>query len=142
MKTPREILLQRHQAAQTKLDALRREVIANLAPKGKPDIPLVTSAFKLALRQWFWPSPWAWAGTGAAWLLIFVFEFSGASSADRNAAIPAQTPPVSIIRMASAERRVLMNSLLDSAAAEPAIPPRPPVSPRPHSERKPQWYCA
>ncbi len=138
MKTPREVLFERHQGAEAKLDALREGVIAQLASQSERSIRPGTSAFKLALRQWFWPSPWAWAGAGTAWVLIFVFEFSGARSLDETAGIPAQSPPLSIIRMASAERRVLLNSLLESTAAEPAVPPRLPAASRPRSERTTQ----
>ena len=142
MKTPREILFERHQATEAKLDAVREEVLAKLAAERKAGGRTGKLSFKPAVRQWLWPSPWAWAGAGAAWMLIFAFDFSASQSPEQVVAVPAQALPASVVKMASAERLVLMNSLLDLTQAEPAVPPRPPVSSRPHSERKTQWCCA
>ncbi len=75
-------------------------------------------------------------------MLILAFEFSASRPLESAAPVLARALPASVVNMASAERRDLMNSLLDLTPSEPAIAPRTPVSPRPHSERKAPVCCA
>jgi hypothetical protein len=83
MKTPRKILLERHQAAMPKLDALRREVVAGLNHEDTKAqswaFHLVSSClggFNKLWRELVFPSRRIWAGLAMAWLLIFVVNFS------------------------------------------------------------------
>ncbi len=157
MKTPREILFERHQGAEPKLDAIRQEVLADVAGErsaavhrtAPPNLhqarsrrPGALASIKHRLSALLWPSPWAWAGATAAWMLIFALNFS--ASRPSEGGVVAQKPalPASVVKMASAERRVLMNSLLDLSLSEAITPPRPPVIPRPRSERKTECLCA
>ncbi len=52
MKTPREILFERHQGAEAKLDAVREKLLAELAVRNQGDARVSESAFKLVLRRW------------------------------------------------------------------------------------------
>ena len=86
MKTPRDILLAQHRAAENKLDALRREVIQELNNQETKEqsFPvtqtfLVTWLLRCSKTIWHelvFPSRRIWAGLATAWLLIFAINFS------------------------------------------------------------------
>ena len=69
MKTPREILLERHQAAAPKLDAIRREVVEVAADvnRRKQSVRELTfaatlaSAIRLSFLELVWPCRRIWA---------------------------------------------------------------------------------
>lgn len=67
MNTPREILLQRHQAIDSELVRIRRRVLTAEfagAPRARPDL-----LAHLRLTLWgelFRPSQWVWAGLACA----------------------------------------------------------------------------
>ena len=90
-------------------------------------------------RELLWPSPVAWAGAAAAWALILALNSAASPDADTLAARRAVSPPASVIRMALAERRLLMASILDPEFN--TNPPPDPVRPRPHSGRRPDWIA-
>ncbi len=75
MKTPREILLQRHESNGPQLDAIRRAVVEkihNQATK-QPGSVLVSLFLRCSQNFWrelIWPSRRIWAGIAAAWVLI------------------------------------------------------------------------
>src|SRR5580658_9319977 len=77
MKTPREILSERHRAVDGRLDALRREVVAEhvLGPRlaVKPRAVAGAGFSHVALTLWrelVLPCRRIWLGLGAAWLVI------------------------------------------------------------------------
>src|SRR5260370_21831767 len=83
MKTPRELILQRHQSAEPKLNAIRGEVLAACArataaqPSQQPE-PLFSLTF-VAMK--FWQEsirPWRriWAGMAAIWLVLTAFNLA------------------------------------------------------------------
>ncbi len=83
MKTPREILLARHQAAAPKLDALRCEVVAGLNHQdtktpswGFHFVSWCLGGLNKLWRELIFPSRRTWAGLATAWLLIFIVNFS------------------------------------------------------------------
>ena len=83
MKTPRDILFARHQAAAPKLDAIRREVVAGLnhqATKApSPAINLVSWCLGGSKKLWqelIWPCRRIWTGLSVIWILIFIVNFS------------------------------------------------------------------
>ena len=84
MKTPQEILFARHQsAAGPRLDAIRREVVAELNHQGTKaqswTKTLVSWCLGCSNKLWLelvWPCRRIWAGLAAVWILIFVFNFS------------------------------------------------------------------
>jgi len=83
MKTPREILLERHRHAEPRLDAVRRKALATLAASGRANQAHLASAqgsggavkgaaamLKKAWLELIWPSRRAWAGMAALWLVV------------------------------------------------------------------------
>jgi hypothetical protein len=83
MKTPREVLLERHQAAAPKLDAIRREVVAGLNHEDTKTqnwaFHFVSSCLGCFSKLWqelVFPSRRIWAGLATAWLLILAVNFS------------------------------------------------------------------
>ena len=98
MKTPREILFARHQAAAPKLDAIRREVVARIVPRcnRREAVRKFTFAATVAMfnrdsgSELIWPCRRIWAGLAAVWILIFAFNFSQRDPAEMHGAkIPA-----------------------------------------------------
>ena len=99
MNTPREILLERHRAAEPKLDAIRRAVFAeelnNQATKeqslAQNFVALFLRGSNLFWRELIFPSRRAWAGLAAIWILILVVNLSQSDSspAGKIAAAPA-----------------------------------------------------
>jgi hypothetical protein len=74
MKTPRELLFERHRAAEPRLDTLRQETIARFAKapavnsRSRPSAPLSSwRDLLLSLR-------WHLAGLSAAWLVVLVLN--------------------------------------------------------------------
>jgi hypothetical protein len=97
MKTPREILLEQHRSAAPKLDAIRREVLAEkVTPAragGSGALAAVWLNWPVVLwRELIWPSRRIWAGLAAVWILIFVFNFS---QRDPSELMARKTPPPS-----------------------------------------------
>ena len=135
MKTPHEILLERHRAAQPKLDRLRQEVLSQaLAREAPAALGRGQVVARVALTAWqelIWPSRRTWAGLAAAWLAL------AAINIQRRVAVKASpggsSVPASDFAQAFEEQRRVLAELLQPAIALPAEPPRP--GPRPRSER-------
>jgi hypothetical protein len=114
MKTPREILLERHRAAASKLNAIRREVVAELNHQGTKT---QSQAFNLASwclggpeKLWLeliWPCRRIWTGLVAIWVLLFIFNFS---QRDRSSIVTATTSVPAM--MSFGEQQKLLNELL------------------------------
>ena len=68
MKTPREILFKRHQAAEPKLDAIRETAVASTYDR-RIHSPAVTDC-RYSLREFLFSLRWHLAGMGAVWLVI------------------------------------------------------------------------
>ena len=131
MKTPREILLERHRQAEPKLDAVRRKALAALpgaedAARAHPE-----GMLKKVWLELIWPSRRAWAGMAALWLAVLA----------ANLEMKATSPPVPAVRSAAGrelvhafeEQRRLLAELLPPPSPPPAVPTRP--NARPRSER-------
>ncbi|MDD5139413.1 MAG: hypothetical protein PHY43_04020 [Verrucomicrobiales bacterium] len=135
MKTPRNILFARHQAAAPKLDALRREVVAELNNQGAKTQSLLTSFAPLRLcvlnNIWLelvWPCRRIWTGLAAVWLLILTINLAQhePSPAGKMTAAPAM--------MSFREQQRWMNELFaDRAPTVEAEPPKT-FSPKPRTE--------
>ena len=115
MKTPREMLFQRHQALEPKLDAVRRNALAALE---RPGIAQSWRQFVFAMR-------WHLAGMSAVWLAVLLLNIDSA---------PGSTVVIARDKIPTA--RVLLEALLKNrcelmeltaspADGEPAgVPPR------------------
>ena len=79
MKTPKEILLEAHQAMEPRLAKLREEVLATelnrvVVVKKRQNIVAV-----IPVKIWnelIWPSRRAWAGLAAVWVALAVVHFA------------------------------------------------------------------
>jgi hypothetical protein len=128
MKTPREILLEQHQSAEDKLDAIRQKALENLTParalesvRGKASHALPASwlDFLLSLR-------WHLAGMSALWLLGALLNASGPAAPDTAVARNTAPSPRQVLT-ALRENRLQLLELTEPPAAEPdadAAPPR------------------
>jgi len=144
MKTPREILLNRHTSATPKLDAIREQVIADEcevtignpflrsgATEGRRQSAIGNpSAF---WRAWLWPHPKAWAGLAAVWVVIFGLQLAARDAAPALAQSSATLSPQAVATLQ--EQRRLLAELIDQSAPVEAAP-RKSFPPRPRSEAR------
>jgi hypothetical protein len=141
MKTPREILLQRHQATQPQLDQIRREVLnTEFEREGRraavPSPHWVASMATLPQLLWrelVWPCRRTWAGLAATWLVLLVFNFA---HFDRTQVITAKSTasPTEMRFALQEQQRLLLELVGPTPTAPPAKLPRSRV-PLPRSER-------
>ena len=148
MKTPREILLKRHQAVEPKLDRIWTEAIApellswratlrrgrrnvtDTILRGSAQAPRVPPA-NVLWRELIWPCRHVWAGVACAWLLIIGLNMASFERAPR---VASKTEPRSGEELrAFIEQRQLLAQLTD-ALPEPADT-RKPNPPGPRSDR-------
>ncbi|MGD1018708.1 MAG: hypothetical protein ABSA12_05255 [Verrucomicrobiia bacterium] len=139
MKTPREILLNRHRSVEPKLDRLWDESHAPELPSGRArtreastDRPNLFLAVGGKLwRELILPSRRIWAGLACAWAVIAVINLA---SAEPATGVVSQAEPRSgeEIRILIEQRRMLAQMI------EPAPSPvdkRKSISPGPRSDR-------
>lgn len=132
MKTLREILLEQHQAAMPKLDAIRRAALAELTPQParEPQMPFILKLW----RELIWPCRRTWAGLATAWLGILLFN--SAQSERSQTTLAKSAAPPGEMRLALQEQRRVLDELIGSTKpAQPAEPPRRPNN-QPRSERR------
>jgi hypothetical protein len=100
MKTPRDILFARHQAAASKLDAIRREVVEVAADVNRRKQPVrelifaatLANAIRLSFLELVWPCRRTWTALTAVWVLIFIFNVS---QRDKSELAARKLPPPS-----------------------------------------------
>jgi hypothetical protein len=127
MKTPRDILLERHDHQNSQLDALRATAVASAKARHRPDVARFLHA---AWAELFWSCQRAWIGLGAVWLAIIVLNLE---SRDSNRPAVRQAPPAAEVIATFREQRRLMAELIDQHEAVDAEPPKPAAS-RPRTE--------
>jgi hypothetical protein len=139
MKTPRELLLERHQNAAPKLDTIRqstvtavcdRRIATDAVYKRRPQTG-ATMILQTFWRELIWPSRRIWAGLAATWILIFVFNFSQRDPAELMARKSPPPSPEMILTFRQQER--LLAELIGPNEAQAATPPKP-FLPQPRSE--------
>lgn len=113
MKTPKELLLQRYEAVESKLDAARRNALATLPQP------------RAGLREFLFTMRWHLAGLSAVWLAVFClhldFNSPSAVTVAQGNVPPARNVLASLIK----NRRELIeltetNALPPEHAAMPA----------------------
>jgi hypothetical protein len=125
MKTPRELLLERHRQAQSKLDAIRREVIAEMK-KVEPERAAVS------LRNIFRSLRWHLAGMGAVWVFVLFLHLETGRPSQMMASIPPAKIPTQLILESLRENRRQLAELIDSHPTENQH--RELFAPKPRSE--------
>ena len=128
MKTPRELILERHQAAEAKLETIRAEDLAKYAraSAAQPSVRVQPSFSLAAAARQFWQEsiwPWRriWLGMATVWLVLLTLNLA---TNERPKMARHKTPPPSPELMAALreQRRLMLNS-------NPAPPPVHPKSP-------------
>jgi hypothetical protein len=118
MKTPRELILERHRAAQAHLDEIRARAIDEAlapSPSATESVTAPTGWLASFWREVVLPGRWAWSGMAAAWAVIVVLQ--GSSSIEVS--VPSQraersSPDVLALLK---EQHLLRIELLDGPAA-------------------------
>ena len=115
MKTPRELLLEKHQPARQQLDERTRRVVRQIAP------PSTATRPKARWSDWFWPSRLAWGALAAAWVVIIGLHLASPEPRPKRVAMSRPSPEaVQALR----DQRQLFVELLAPAAHE-SQPDRP-----------------
>lgn len=138
MKTPREVLLARHQAAAPKLDAVRRLVVNELNHQGTKEqswlASLVTSLLGCSNKLWLellWPCRRTWSGLATVWVLLFLINVSQRDSSPR---VMAKSTPTAEVMTTFRDQQKLLNELFaDRSLPVDAESPRI-FSPKPRTE--------
>jgi hypothetical protein len=121
MKTPREILLNRHRAAQPKLDAIRKHVLAEHAPARGASPPVnLTSLARQFWAEVIWPARRVWLGFAAAWLVIAALNLASRETRLPTASNASAPAPEALLALR--EQRKLLSQLLEPGAAPSAAP--------------------
>jgi hypothetical protein len=133
MKTPREILLARHENAAPKLDAIRRAAVEDLKINEQPGqnkfIAWFSSCSKNLYRELVFPSRRLWAGLAATWLLLLLVNFS---LRDRSNAATKPAPPE--MTMTLRDQQIFLNELFADRSL-PMDVERPRIySPKPRTQ--------
>lgn len=137
MKTPRQILFQKHAASVPKLDRLRAEVLQQQGPRAVAPSRFRAENFAaLAVEKlWaelIWPYRRVWAGLAAVWIVLLAVQFGTHQN-------PETTPRVtSAAELAAAleQRRQLLAELFRPTPVAPP-PKRPPQARAPdHFHRR------
>jgi hypothetical protein len=124
MKTPREILLQRHRVAQPKLDAIRKSVVTSLPDHRIANSPAVAGRCH-PLHEFILSLRWHLAGMGAAWLLILLLKLNIGHSTTLASAMPAtKIPPPQIILASLRENRRELLQLIQPSEPREVRPPK------------------
>jgi hypothetical protein len=137
MKTPREILLNRHRSAGPKLDAVRKTALATAFPRaGHNAEPTaqISGPFALRVAHVLWrelilPCRGIWAGLAAIWLVILVLNLPSGGKPMRLAG--STSPPDQQVLAVLREQREMLTQFSEPIAPSPAIPTR---TPGPRSE--------
>ena len=120
MKTPSRILLDRHTSAQSKLDAIRHSVVAQLARPPQ------------SWRERVIPLRWHLAGMAAVWALVALLHFERPPVPSTLVAESSGPTPRKFL-VALLENRRQLVEMMDPAVSE--VPPTPqPFVPRRRSE--------
>jgi hypothetical protein len=130
MKTPREILLEKHKVEEARLDKISEQVVAEhlaTASHAKRLQPQVLSPMVVAMKLWqelVWPCRRIWAGMAVVWVVVLVLCLGAREQ--KTAVTENAPPPTADVMMALKEQRQMMAQLLDAAPPETITRPRIP----------------
>ncbi len=155
MKTPRELILEKHQAADAKLRAIRAEELAafvkapargHSCPQQRGtegELPQFSTLWRVrellrtgmsARRFWeeaVWPLRRVWLGMASLWLVILAFNL--AAREPHRIAIASMPPPPPEVMTALREQKQLMVQMLETSNPPTLLRPK---TPGPRSERR------
>jgi len=139
MKTPREILLERHRSASARLDAVRANAIAAL-PQSKEETRERKWLRHFGLMIWkelFWPCRRAWTGMAALWIALWVIN--SMSSPDTVTVKTPRSLASTQVQTLQEQRRMLAELI---PPPPPKIPPAEPPrrNPPPRSQRRAECF--
>ncbi len=143
MKTLREALFEKHQAAEPKLDAIREQVVADLASGRNADTQAHSpqrasawrpgaSALQTGWRQFVWSLRWHLAGLSAAWLVALVLNVDNTPELAQGVARPDSPSPRQLL-VALRENQRQLRALMAAPTSEPAPEPSK-LTPSPRSQ--------
>jgi hypothetical protein len=139
MKTPREVLLEHHQTAIPRLDAIRRKVLERERRLGAPPRGWSVRWLATPWRELIWPCRRIWAGLAVVWLVIVAANVSLVDH-PRTVATKSPRPSVEMILAFWRQERSL-GELIDRRPSPPVAPPKPAV-PQPRSQRHTEFLSA
>jgi hypothetical protein len=143
MKTLREALFEKHQAAEPKLDAIREQVVADLTSGRNADTqvrstqrasagPPGASALQTGWRQFVWSLRWHLAGLSAAWLVALVLNIDNTPELAQGVTRQDSPSPRQLL-VALRENQRQLRALIAAPASEPAPEPSE-LTPSPRSQ--------
>src|SRR5689334_17355107 len=113
MKTPREILFERHRQAEPRLNKVRRQALAELTA-ARSEAGLRQSRSEGLLKKiWLeliWPSRRAWAGMATLWLALLAVNFGMKATATSSTA-GRSARSGELVRALEEQRRLLAELL-------------------------------
>ena len=136
MKKPREVLLEHHQTAIPKLNAIRRRVLSTELPANPPPHPWPLRCLSVPWRELIWPCRRIWAGLAVAWLVILAASISLGDNSRTVAKRPSEPSPEMILAYWRQER--LLADLIEPHPRLVVAPPKPAL-PKPRSERRTEF---
>jgi hypothetical protein len=132
MKNPRDLLFSRHQAAISRLNSLRREVLSQLPAGDRPQTAKTPADWFAPLwRELILPCRRVWIGLAVAWAFIFIINFAQRDNLNSITGQPAQPGEIVVIRQN--QQRWLNEPLADRTAPDAADRPRN-DQPKPRTE--------
>jgi hypothetical protein len=141
MKTPREILLTRHQSANPKLDDRRTKALSTVfsnapctARNASMESRLPVRAALAVWRELIWPCRRAWSGMAALWVVMWGINLGLSETQKADLSAPAAS--ASALFEALEEQRRVLAELIPPASSQPAEQPR--RNPQRRSDRQPE----
>ena len=123
MKTPRELLFERHRSAEPKLDAVREFVVAAVGEPECATAQPAAIAHRVSLREMILSFRWHLAGLGTAWLVVLLLNIDRSPSSVADLPREKIPPPQELLASLRTYRQELLK-LLEPPGNEPAVPPR------------------
>jgi len=127
MKTPRELILEKHRSIETRLEQIRPEQLAALAREAlastaHPD-PMRKEAGLWVIAREFWMEsirPWrrAWIGMAAAWIVILV-SFAATHDTPQTARVKVRPPSPEMMAALREQRQMMLQLFEPSASVRP-----------------------
>ncbi len=109
MKTPRDLLFQRHETAAPKLDALRRAVIAGHCAPTETSQPASLGFATMLWLELIFPCRRIWTTLAAVWLLVLIANFA---QRDDSSALASKAQPSAEMLLAFRSQQKMFNQIL------------------------------